>query len=223
MPEDLRFNFLPACLCVEDHESFLIFAGKVQVTVPHSMVEGQGLFLKTVLSSHVSPQGSSETHLDRAIQKKGQMRPDSLSDEVIQKPNEFPVLPPGNTLVNDRGIGEAIADHPLPRSESRLNDLFHVLSPVGRIEHEFRKRRKSLVFGIEQNSSHMPANRRPSWFEGHHMNDPHAVQSLPKAFCLRALPASFNPFKSDEDPWFHLYPVVQSSCELSRMSDVIIE
>jgi hypothetical protein len=141
----------------------------------------------------------------------------------FQKPDQLVILAPGNTLVNDRGVGEAIANHPLSRSESRLNDLFHMLSPVGSIQHELRKRLKSLVSGIEQHTSHVPANRRPSWFEGHHMSDAQAVQGLPEAFCLRALPASFNPFKSDEDSLFHLYPVVQSSCELSRMRDVTIE
>jgi len=223
MTEDLRFNFLSARPCVEDHESFLVLASKVKVTVPHLPMEGQGFPLKAVLPFHVPPQSSPETHLDRAIQKKSQMRPDSLSDDAIQKPDQFLILVPGSPLVNHGGIGEAIADHPLSRSESRLNDLFHVLSPVGSIQHELRKRLKSLVSGIEQHTSHVPANRRPSRFEGHHMGDAHAVQGLPETFCLRALPASFDPFKSDEDSLFHLYPVVQSSCELHRMRDVIIE
>ena len=215
MPDDFRFNFLPARRCVEDHEPFLVLASKVKVTLSHFQMEGHGLLLKAVLPFHVPPQGSPETHLDRAIQKKGEMRPDSLSDDFIQKPDQVPILAPGSTLVNHCGIGETVANHPLSRSESRLNDLLHVLSPVGSIKHELSQRRKSLVSGIEQKTPHVPANRRPSRLQGHHMSDAHADQGLAKAFCLSALPAPFNPLKSDEDPLFHHSPVVESSRNLS--------
>jgi hypothetical protein len=47
------------------------------------------------------------------------------------------------------------------------------------------------------------------------MSDAHADQGLAKAFCLSALPAPFNPLKSDEDPLFHDFPVIESSRNLS--------
>jgi hypothetical protein len=203
MPSDFLVNYIRGTGGVQDPEAPGLPPGQKQIPLPDFFVKGPGLFFKAglppALSGPLDPfPGPGQADSDRAVQQEGEIRNQGIQYQRAQLFQGPQVQPPGPTLVNQGGIPETVADHPIPPVKGRLNFFDHVLAPVGQVEKQFRFRLDAFIALIQQNRSDLFSDGRSPRFPGYQAGKAPLLQDLPQSLNLGGFPGTFYSFKGDK-------------------------
>jgi hypothetical protein len=110
--------------------------------------------------------------------------------------DQFHVLPPGRSLVSNRGIEKTIANHPFSFIQGRYYHLFNVLSPIGCVEQKLCEGGESFVPGVEKDPPDIRTNSGPPWFQSRDHVDPVTLYEFFQTLHLGGLSTSLYAFES---------------------------
>ena len=72
----------------------------------------------------------------RQIEPQGQVGLQTAGGDLLELIDQWQRQAAAKTLIGRRGAAEAVAQHPVPGSQSRLNHLLHMLGAIGGIEQQ---------------------------------------------------------------------------------------
>ena len=107
-------------------------------------------------------------------------------------------LPATAALVGIAGIDEAITQHPLARSERRLDRFAHQLGTGGEHQQQLAFRAHAAQGRIEHDRTHRLAERGPAGFAREHRRDAMAQEMFAQAGDEGALARALAAFQGDE-------------------------
>jgi hypothetical protein len=203
MSQDFQVNFFRGMGGVQDPEALRLPPGQKQIPLPDFFVKGQGFFfeagLPQTLGGPADPfPGPRQTDGDRAVQQQGQIRDQGIRYQGAQLFQGPQVQSSGPSLVNQGGIPETVADHPIPPVESRLDFFGYMLATVGQVEKQLRFRLDFFVALIQQNRSDLFADSRSPRFPGHQTGEAPLFQDLSQPPNLGSFTGPFYSFKGDK-------------------------
>jgi hypothetical protein len=203
MPLDFLVNFFRGRSGVQDPEALGLPPGQKQIPLSDFLVKVQSFFFKAglpqALGGPLDPfPGPRQADSDRAVQQKGQIRDQGIQYQGAQLFQGLQVQSPGPALVNEGGIPETVADHPIPPVEGRLDFFGHMLAAVGQVEKQFRFRLNAFIALIQQNRSDLFSDGRSSRFPGHQAKQAPLFQVLSQPPNLGGFAGTFYSFKGDK-------------------------
>src|SRR5262245_45695132 len=107
-----------------------------------------------------------EPLLRREVVDEGEIRPESIAGERVDRLNELPVESPSDLLIGLRRVGVTVAKHEGAAGDVSSQAFDDVLAPVGLVEEPFGNRIQVRMLDVEQNRSNFRPNRSPAGLSG---------------------------------------------------------
>src|SRR6185312_15685982 len=124
-----------------DHDEAIGLGGReIEVTAANALMEGRALVIDarfSLANALVPAFGASEAGFEIDIDQDGEVGAQSLTGDPVELTNDGRIEAAATALVNERRIGEAIAEHDPAFGERGADDFLHVLGAAGEIEQQF--------------------------------------------------------------------------------------
>lgn len=192
---------------IDYHHSFGFTLGDGKVSASDASEERSALLLETVLIyrlggmiARCSIPAPCALHAggNFRIHQNGEIRLQVAAQNTMKLQHRFAAQFAAASLVGFRRIGETVAKHNFPRSQSWLNHLFNVLRAGTKHERQLGKRRQVRRTGMEKYLTNFFADVRSARFARDNYLETLRPQYLCKFLQLRALARPVQTLDGDE-------------------------
>src|SRR5215472_8490327 len=141
----------------------------------------------------------SQARLGIHIHQNRQVRFESPTGDALQRGDGIDSEPTPHALIDQRRVGEAVAEHDFAALQRRLNPLVHILRARREVEQDLRGRTEFLVGRVEKDAADLLRDRRPARLYGLLHRASHAAQPFGQPMHLGGLAGTVHAFKGNEE------------------------
>ncbi len=171
------------------------------VAIAHSGVES-GTFVVDAgfrgPGTVIAAAGAMDTGANIDFDKYGEVRLQTAAGDTIEVTNYRGIDATATTLVDQSGIGEAVANHDLTFRQRGANDFGYILSAAGEVEQKFGTRVHAGAGRVEQDAADFATDGRATGFNGFHDVATSFPEPGGKGAELGSFAAAVSAFESDE-------------------------
>jgi hypothetical protein len=140
---------------VKHQNALRLGSGQFEETLPYPFVELHSFPFKSVRDpGRGAFFGPRQTHLDRAVKEKGDVRNYPSARNPVEEPKHSEIDPATIALIGQSGVRESVAQNKRAPGEGGLNHVLNMLGAVRKIEKKFRGGSYLLLPHLKENPAH---------------------------------------------------------------------
>src|SRR3569623_919511 len=145
-----------------DHDAtFRLGCGEIEIAAADVLVEFGALIIDArfgLAGALVAAFGAGEAGFEIDINQDGGVRLETLAGDAVEFPDDGGIETAPAPLINERRIGEAIAQDDLAKGERGADNFLHVMGAAGEIELQFGAGEDGGVGRVEQDAADVAAD-----------------------------------------------------------------
>src|SRR3569833_3406986 len=146
---------------VDHHDTVRLSGGEIEIAAADAFVECGALVIDArigLASALVAAFGACEAGVEIDVDEDGGVRLETLAGDAVELADDGGIETAAAALINERGIGEAIAEDDLALGKRGADNFFHVLGAAGEIEEQFGAGVDGGVGRVEQDAADVAAD-----------------------------------------------------------------